>query len=108
VLAAQGTPTRFSDTLWEYGYSSVRFAGGRVTGWEISAASPLKARMVPASGATNTTFTVGSTKDEVLAAQGTHTRFSDTLWEYGYSSVRFAGGKVTGWEISAASPLRVR
>ena len=39
-------------------------------------------------------FTVGSTKDEVLAMQGTPTSFSEQMFWYGSSSVQFQNGKV--------------
>jgi len=47
-------------------------------------------------------FTVGSTKDEVIAVQGTPTKFNDYVWEYGYSSVIFENGRVTSWKVSPA------
>ena len=42
-------------------------------------------------------FTVGSTKDEVLALQGTPERFTETSFYYGTSEVRFEQGHVTSW-----------
>ncbi len=52
-------------------------------------------------------FTVGSTKDEVLAAQGTPTTLGDTLWTYGLSDVYFSGGRVINWNDPARN-LKVR
>jgi len=110
VLAVQGTPTQFSDRAWEYGSSSVFFSGGRVTSWDVWPGSPLKVQMLPSqpAGATKGYFTVGSSKDEVLAVQGTPTQFSDRAWEYGSSSVFFSGGRVTSWDVWPGSPLKVR
>ncbi len=53
-------------------------------------------------------FTVGSTRDEVLAVQGTPTVFSDSAFVYGYSTVFFQSGRVVSWDISSQNPLRVR
>jgi hypothetical protein len=42
-------------------------------------------------------FTVGSTKDEVLAIQGTPTRLSDNEFAYDYSRVEFRNDRVISW-----------
>ncbi len=114
VIGSQGTPTRFSDTHWSYGLSSVEFSNGTVAGWNDSPLNPLKARLLPTDQAESTAarargyFTVGSTKDDVVGVQGTPTRFSDTHWTYGLSSVEFSAGTVTGWNDSPLNPLRAR
>jgi len=41
---------------------------------------------------------VGSTKDEVLAVQGTPDRFTDTTFSYGTSDVFFEKGRVKSWD----------
>jgi uncharacterized protein YycO len=82
---------------------------GRVTSWENSAFKELKVRMVPKVASRRGYFTVGSSKDEVLAVQGTPDRFTDTSFHYGLSTVYFdADGRVTSWENSAFKELRVR
>ena len=54
-------------------------------------------------------FTVGSTKDEVLAVQGTPDSFTDTRWEYGSLSwVRFENGLVTDWNNTDYDKLKAR
>ena len=57
-------------------------------------------------------FTIGSTKDEVLAVQGTPTRMvistDGSIWYYGMSKVHFASGRVRSWNISPHNPLKVR
>jgi len=42
-------------------------------------------------------FTLGSTKEEVLAVQGTPESVIGNIWLYGFSSVEFSGDKVKGW-----------
>ena len=64
------------------------------------AASPIKPR-----DANTNYFTVGTTKDEVLAVQGSPRRFTDTKWEYGLSWVQFQNGRVTTWYSSLSAPL---
>ena len=43
-------------------------------------------------------FTVGSTREEVLAVQGTPTSFSQDTLEYGASEVYLSDGKVVSWK----------
>lgn len=110
VLAIQGSPTHFSRHVWEYGGSRVYFRNERVTHWEIWSRSPLKAQLRPTTVTpiTRSYFTVGSTKDEVLTIQGSPTRFSQRVWEYGYSRVYFNDDRVTRWEAWRSSPLKAR
>jgi isocitrate lyase len=110
VLAVQGAPTEFTDLVWYYGSSSVFFRGNRVTRWDVSSGSPLKVQMLPSQPVRTAKgyFTIGSTKDEVLAVQGTPSEFSDLVWKYGSSSVFFSGKRVTSWDVWPGSPLRVR
>jgi hypothetical protein len=53
-------------------------------------------------------ITVGSTKDEVLAQQGTPTASTDDKLVYGKSELYLKGGSVIGWRIDPASPIRVK
>jgi len=109
VLAVQGTPTRVSDYEWSYGYSTVQFRNDRVVSWTVSGVNPLRVKMIPSSAVSNPGyFTVGSTKDEVLAVQGTPTRVSDYEWAYGYSTVQFRNDRVVSWSVSNVNPLRVK
>ena len=43
-------------------------------------------------------FTVGSTKDEVLAIQGKPTGVYESFWMFGSSVVHFEGNRVLRWE----------
>jgi hypothetical protein len=54
-------------------------------------------------------ITVGSTRDEVLAWQGTPTASSEDKLVYGKSELYFKNGAVTGWRIDpVSSPIRVK
>ena len=112
VLAIQGTPTAFSQDKLEYGASEVYLRGGKVVNWKIwPELNPLKAKLIPTSAVSASPgyFTVGSTRDEVLAVQGTPTGFTDNMFEYGASEVYFIGGKVVSWKIwPGLNPLRAK
>src|SRR5262249_5526717 len=43
-------------------------------------------------------FTIGSTKDEVIAVQGTPDKSSETIFRYGSSRVDFQNGQVVSWK----------
>ncbi len=97
VLAIQGTPSQFSDYSFTYGGSTVRFKDGRVVSW-YDGYPKLKVKLLPTSKIEATEFfTIGSTKDEVLAVQGTPSQFSDSSFTYGGSTVHFKNGKVASW-----------
>jgi len=50
---------------------------------------------IPKNIVSNEYFTLGSTKDEVIAIQGTPTQFDDQVWTYGYSKIFFTNGRVS-------------
>ena len=112
VLAAQGSPDSFTDTRWEFGCCSwVRFVNDRVTTWNDTGLDDLNARLEPSGpvGANLGYFTVGSTKDEVLAAQGSPDSFTDTRWEFGCCSwVRFVNDRVTTWNDTGLDDLNAK
>jgi hypothetical protein len=110
VLAVQGTPSLAEAHLWEYGGSRVYFRYGKVTRWEVWPRWPLKVRLLPATAVDTMPpyFTVGSTKDEVLSIQGTPSRFTERVWDYGQSRVYFDGDRVSRWHEWRGSPLKAR
>jgi hypothetical protein len=112
VQAVQGIPTAYSPDTFEYGASKIFFVGDKVVGWENAPIwVHLNVELRPAHAVDGTMhyFAKGSTKDEVLAIQGTPTGFSYNTFEYGTSKVHFTDGRVTGWEnTSAWIPLKVR
>jgi hypothetical protein len=97
VLRIQGSPDRFTDTTFSYGSSDVRFEADRVVSWS-NYYPRLKAQLLPrAETKAPPFFTVGSSKDEVLAVQGSPDRFTDTTFSYGSSDVRFEADRVVSW-----------
>jgi len=98
VIAVQGTPDKFSETTFRYGSSRVGFQNGRVVSWKNKVPA-LKAKLIPAPQTTaKPYFTVGSTKDEVVAVQGTPDEFSEDMFRYGSSRVDFQNDRVVSWK----------
>lgn len=108
VLSVQGTPTHFGENTLHYGYSTVQFRDNRVIGWNQAASYPLKIKLEPTQPTSTKFFTKGSSRDEVIAAQGTPDQFSEQIFKYGHSSISFQNDRVVSWYESAASPLKVR
>jgi hypothetical protein len=112
AIALLGQPSAASDEKLVFGRSELYLKDNTVTGWRIdSVASPLRVKLWPQSAVDPDLdfFTLNSTKDEVLAVQGTPTAFSQNSFEYGASIVYFSNNRVVNWKNDPASePLRVR
>jgi curved DNA-binding protein CbpA len=110
VLAIQGTPASVIGNMWLYRDSSVDFYGHQVSGYS-NVSKNLKVRVLP-SGDTSEArsrgyFTIGSTKDEVLAIQGTPWSVIGNTWHYGDSSVYFYGNQVSSYS-NVSKNLKIR
>jgi hypothetical protein len=111
VLDQVGEPTASMEDKLVYGRSELYLKDGVVTGWKIDRANPIRVKLWSESAVdpSLTSFTVGSTRDEVLIVQGTPTAFSDGQFEYGTSKVFFQNHRVVRWESDPASiPLRAQ
>ena len=53
------------------------------------------------------TFTLGSSRDDVIAVHGRPSSTLGPVWRYGRSRVRFAGRRVVGWHVHPDDPLNV-
>jgi len=108
VMDAQGSALDgYSDDALRYGLSRVYFQGGLVAGWD-SVDPPLKAQILPGPGIVRQRyFTTGSSKDVVLALEGTPDGLTENEFRYGASYVHFSGGRVVGWE-SLSPRLKAR
>jgi curved DNA-binding protein CbpA len=112
VLAIAGEPTASSADKLVYQGSELYLKDGKVSGWKIDPASaPLRVKLWP-DGPVDTSlesFTVGSSKNEVLVVQGTPTAFTADRFSYGSSEVYFQNDRVVSWKNDPASiPLRVQ
>lgn len=109
VYAIQGVPSKTEPGIWHYGKSRVYFLNGSVTRWDSHPEHPLQASLHVDPVVANKAFIErGSTKDEVLALQGTPWRQTDREWVYGASRIFFSGERVIGWEESSMHPLKIQ
>jgi hypothetical protein len=111
VLDQQGTPTASTEGKLVYGRSELYFKGDAVVGWRIEPSSSIRVKLWPQTAVDPSlqAFSVGSSKDEVLAVQGTPTGFSEDRFEYGGSVVLFRNRRVVSWKSDPASiPLRAK
>ena len=108
VIAIQGTPDSFSENEFRYGLSRVYFNNGKVKSWDNSGYPKLKVKIITKSNIANDYFTIGSTKYEVTAIQGTPDSFSENEFRYGLSRVYFNNGKVKSWDNSGYPKLKVK
>ncbi len=95
VLLVQGTPTRVEDNRWFYGFAELVFKNGRVAEYD-NYFGRLKMSILPSihSEPPGHFFTIGSTPDEVLDAQGTPTSIHGNRWSFDFAIVSFRDGKV--------------
>lgn len=107
VLAVQGPPDRAGGETWSYGDDTVTFLGGRVV-YYSNPGGRLMARVLPSNPPALPPghFTIGSTRDEVLAVQGSPDVYLGDRWSYGGDAVFFKEGKVARYSNPGES-LRV-
>lgn len=108
VLRVQGTPTRIEGNKWYFGFSSVRFKAGHLEDYDNYFGN-LRVRLLPENtseaAAQQGYFTVGSTRDDVLAVQGTPTSIQGNFWFYRLSNILFRDGRVQA-VVNAEGNLR--
>jgi outer membrane protein assembly factor BamE (lipoprotein component of BamABCDE complex) len=118
VLQVQGSPTSvhkyesWGEEVWDYSYSTITFRRGRVKEYSNQAYN-LKVKVAASVQRRNgSRFTIGSTKEEVLEAQGNPTSvhkyesWGEEVWDYSYSTVTFQNGWVKEYSNNAGN-LRV-
>ena len=112
VLTQLGAPTSSSEDTLAYGKSELYLKGGSVIGWRIDpVSSPIRVMLWPSSAVDPNlaSYTIGSTKDEVLTVQGTPSAFTGDRFEYGKSEVIFHNNRVVSWkEDPHSTPLWAR
>lgn len=100
VLRIQGPPSRVHGQVWVYGLSEVQFREGRLARYNNFDGS-LRIRLQPQPNPENSAtgyFTIGSTENDVLLAQGTPSRVEGGKWHYGFSEIQFKSGRVQGFQ----------
>jgi hypothetical protein len=112
VITQQGTPTESTQDKLVYGNSELYLKNNLVMGWRIDpASSSIRVKLWPQTFVDPDLeyFVVGSSKDVVLAVQGTPTEFSEDNFKYGNSIVCFRNNRVISWKQDPASiQLRAR
>jgi hypothetical protein len=97
VLVVQGAPDDAGSGVFRYGSSLVYFHDGFVTDWS-NGVPRLRVREWPALRVPSLdTFSVGSTRSDVVRAQGEPAAFTFLGYYYGSSAVFFEDDRVTGW-----------
>lgn len=106
VTTVMGPPLSATGNTLRYKNAIFVLRKGTVAGWKVDAALiPLRVKLWP-SGHTDprlTGFGLGSTKNEVIAVQGTPTLLAENKLGYGASEVFFEDGRVIGWDDNHAS-----
>lgn len=111
VETVMGVPTSASADTLRYPGAIFYLHQGKVAGWKVAPhLIPLRVKLWPSShpDVHLTAFTMGSSRDDVIAVQGTPTLLMENKLAYGASEVFFEGGRVIGWKDSHSSErLRV-
>lgn len=100
VLRIQGPPSRVHGQVWVYGLSEIQFREGRLARYNNFDGS-LRIRLQPQPNTENSPtgyFTIGSSENDVLLAQGTPSRVEAGKWHYGFSEIQFKSGRVQGFQ----------
>jgi hypothetical protein len=97
VLAVQGSPDEMGDAIFRYGSSVVYFRDGRVSGW-LDRYPRLHVRDWAALTLPSLdSFARGSSRGDVVRAQGKPEAFTAATYSYGTSLVFFDNDSVAGW-----------
>ena len=108
VISVAGNPTAATGNTLVYGKSEIYFQNDSVVGWKIDPASGIRVKLWPDAmvDPNLNSFGVGSSKNDVIAVQGTPTLFSESTFGYGASQVYFHNDRVVSWKSDPSAPLR--
>jgi len=110
VQEIHGTPSRIIGDTWFYHASQITFSNGRVVGYANNSGN-LHVKLLPKTDATHIRekgyFTIGSTKDEVIALQGTPSAIIGNIWIYDLSQIKFYNDKVVSYS-NVSKNLKVK
>jgi hypothetical protein len=97
VRAIQGPPDDSAENVFRYGSSLVYFKEGVVKGWSIGLPR-LRVHEWPSLDLSLLdTFSLGSSRGDVVRAQGDPASFTPLGYYYGTSAVYFESDRVSGW-----------
>ena len=105
VLSILGKPSSSVGDKMFYSGSEIDFQNGHVAGWKIARSAPIRVKLWPEAPPTPgiSMFTVGSSKNDVIAVQGTPDLLSENEFGYGNSKVLFQNGRVVSWKEDPSS-----
>ena len=111
VTTVMGAPLAATGSSLRYKNAVFYFHKGLVSGWNVDPALiPLHVKLWPSGHSDShlAAFTIGSSRSDVIAVQGTPTLLSENKMAYGRSEIFFEEGHVIGWNDSHGSErLRV-
>jgi curved DNA-binding protein CbpA len=97
VIQVQGPPDDSAENIFRYGSSLVYFKNGVVKSWSIGLPR-LRVHLWPSLDLSLLDrFSLGSSRVEVIRAQGDPTAFTQLGYFYGTSAVYFDNDRVSGW-----------
>jgi hypothetical protein len=106
VASVMGAPLSTTNASLRYRDAVFYLHNGVVAGWKVAPSLiPLRVKLWPARGTDPhvVNFTIGTTKDSVIALQGTPTLLTENKLGYGASEVFLENGHVIGWNDSHGS-----
>ena len=106
VASVMGPPISAATNALRYRNAVFYLHNGVVAGWKVDPSLiPLRVKLWPAPGTDPhvVNFTIGTTKDNVIAVQGTPTLLTENKLGYGASAVFLENGRVIGWNDSHSS-----
>jgi hypothetical protein len=110
VQALQGTPSSIIEDTWFYDASQITFANDRVIGYSNNSGN-LHMKLLPKTNGAHIRargyFAIGSTKDEVIALQGTPNAVIGNIWTYDLSEIKFYNEKVISYS-NVSKNLKVK
>lgn len=111
VAGVMGMPVSSTESEMAYHGAHFYLHNNAVVGWRIDSPAELQhVRLFPNGHVDPAlrTFTFGSSRNDVIAVQGTPTLLTENKLAYGGSEVFLEGGRVVGWNDNHASTrLRV-
>ncbi|GAB6989432.1 hypothetical protein [Paenibacillus pini] len=107
VIFIMGEPESKTITIFNYDFSSVYFSNNKVSGWS-NIGNTLKVFIGDKVDNTKS-FTLGSSRKQVINAAGTPTTYQRNSFSYGFSSVYFDdNGRIKGWSIIGNDHFNVK
>ena len=96
VRQIMGAPRDDMGSFWMYGLDTVHFQDGFVSSYS-NTSGELKVDLRPKHAISATSFTIGDSRDVVLAVMGAPRDYNESFWMYGLDTVHFQAGRVSAY-----------